>query len=86
MIGNFGMIGSKTMKVRNILGLGLLAGAGFFMAYENVKGQAVRPMPPSAPAVSNPAMPYGQHSYWGCLGYCNGPLRPASNYYTCFGY
>lgn len=86
MIGNFGMIGSKTMKVRNILGLGLLAGAGFFMAYENVKGQAVRPMPPAAPAVSNPAMPYGQHSYWGCLGYCNGPLRPASNYYTCFGY
>src|SRR5438270_11770579 len=37
------------------------------------------------PMTIRPVHPY--HAYWGCFGYCNGPLNPVRHHYWgCYGY
>ena len=71
---------TKFMK----LGVVGAAGVGLILAQQNVNGQRDTVIP-AVGGVTKP--PISSNQYWGCLGYCNGPLRSTNNqYWGCLGY
>ena len=71
---------TKFMKL-GVLGA---AGVGLILAQQNVNGQRDTVIP-AVGGVTKP--PISSNQYWGCLGYCNGPLRSTNNqYWGCLGY
>ncbi|MEY4947026.1 MAG: hypothetical protein RIR22_1727, partial [Planctomycetota bacterium] len=70
---------TKFMKL-GVLGA---AGVGLIFAQQNVNGQR-DVVNPAVGGVTKP--PISSNQYWGCLGYCNGPLRSNNQYWGCLGY
>lgn len=66
------------------LGIAGIAGCSLVIAQQNVVGQQ---RVPANPTGSGATPVISSNQYWGCLGYCNGPLRSNNNqYWGCLGY
>jgi len=71
------------IHMKKLAWIGLLGAAAFTMALQNVSGQKVVPVNSGAGTATSAI---NSNKYWGCLGYCNGPLKPNNNNWSCLGY